>query len=603
MDMRSVKSLLAALSIVTTAYGLPEVGVDAHFDQGWPLSVMPQIALWGFASIRDGITWANFETSKGVYAIPAYDQAWLNAAHANGLKVVLLLNEGNRLYSNNYDPAAYANAAAALAKQVKNYPAVEAIEILNEPNNDFQSYVGANWESAYVKLSNAAYAAIKAANPSMIVITGGAQGQENWDMLSMGLEGDGYTSHPYSPPLIIPETVYEPPNGNDSTLAGFVADWRSRTTKPLWFTEYGCNTEICSGSFAISNFSQAMYYDRRLLETLGLGVEHSFIYDFKDEGVPGNCDSYAPYGLWTANADNTLSDPKMSQLTITRILNVLNGLNPMPLGTVSASGAGFDTADFYGYAFGNSSETVAAVWLGNGYPAYGVPPGRGAAVARAASIRFPVPSGIQSVTAVDPLYATTEIVPATNWSVTGSDITVTGVSVGIAPTLVVASSSASGDPTPTPRPTPTPSPTPTPPPTPTPSPTPIDSIAQWERQFLSGYKTFSGTKNAVYVDPNYSPYFDASSFTGVFFDGTYASGVIKNSSAVSAVVYYAENHPATSGRITVAVSFAPSTVTVTNPITGSSTVLPSYDWSFYNGDAVILFNLQITGSPQVIRIE
>jgi len=594
--MRSVKSLLAALTIVTTAYALPEVGVDAHFDQAWPVSVMPQIVLWGFASIRDGITWANFETSKGVYAIPAYDQAWLNAAHANGLKVVLLLNGGNRLYSNNYDPTAYSNAAAALATQLKNYPAVEAIEILNEPNNDFQSYVGANWESAYVKLANAAYAAIKAANPSMTVITGGAQGQENWDMLSMGLKGDGYTSHPYSPPLIIPETVYEPPNANDSTLAGFVADWRSHTSTPLWFTEYGCDTEMCSGSFEISNFSQAMYYDRRLLETLGLGVEHSFIYDFKDEGIPGNCDSYGPYGLWTSNPDNTLSDPKMSQLTITRILNALNGLNPMPLGAVSASGAGLDSADFYGYAFGNSSESVAAVWLGNGYPAYGVPPGTGAAaVLETASIRFPVPSGIQSVTAVDPLYATTEIVPTTNWSVTGSNITVTGVSVGIAPTLLVASSSASVGPTPPPGPIPPPSPPPTP---------PTDSIAQWESQFLSGYKAFSGTKNAVYVDPNYSPYFDASSFTGLFFDGTYASGVITpNSNAVSAVVYYTENHPATSGRITAAVSFAPSTVTVTNPITGSTTVLPSYDWSFYNGDAVILFNFQISGSPQVIRIE
>jgi hypothetical protein len=63
---------------------------------------------------------------------PARDIAWLNAAKANGLKVVGILGP-NWHYKDNYDSVAMSNLAAWIAKT----GLVTAFEITNEPNNAY----------------------------------------------------------------------------------------------------------------------------------------------------------------------------------------------------------------------------------------------------------------------------------------------------------------------------------------------------------------------------------------------------------------------------------------------------------------------------------
>jgi hypothetical protein len=85
--------LLALLSIgigcITAYAGDDRFGFATHFEQGWPSSpVMQDIASTGVSYIRDDLKAGSWEPSKGVYVHPSWDVGWLNAAKANGLKVV-----------------------------------------------------------------------------------------------------------------------------------------------------------------------------------------------------------------------------------------------------------------------------------------------------------------------------------------------------------------------------------------------------------------------------------------------------------------------------------------------------------------------------------
>jgi len=94
---------------------------------------MPLIEKSGIVWIRDDLGWEGVEKQKGVYQIPERTLAWIRAAHANHLRVDLILNGSNKLYADRYDPQAFAQWAGWVAKELKDD--IDAIEILNEPNN------------------------------------------------------------------------------------------------------------------------------------------------------------------------------------------------------------------------------------------------------------------------------------------------------------------------------------------------------------------------------------------------------------------------------------------------------------------------------------
>jgi len=195
------------------------LGVCTHFGQHWSVEgLMPLIARSGVGWIRDELGWGALEPTPGKYQIPPQTRAWIGAARRAGLKIDLILAYGNRAYPDHYNTEAYAKAAAWLARALASD--VEAIEILNEPNNfGFRTTYGGTWNGnepagavapylrKYVELLNAAAKEIKLATPQMTVIGLGAPPPANFRMIALGLASqvDGLTDHPY--PAQLPELV------------------------------------------------------------------------------------------------------------------------------------------------------------------------------------------------------------------------------------------------------------------------------------------------------------------------------------------------------------------------------------------------------------
>ena len=94
---------------------------------------------------------------------------WLNAAKANGLKVVAILGP-NKKYADNYDPIAMSNLAAWIAKT----GLVTAFEITNEPNNTYESYEGPTWRAEIFDTHERGYQCCSRCEPSVQVIGLGA---------------------------------------------------------------------------------------------------------------------------------------------------------------------------------------------------------------------------------------------------------------------------------------------------------------------------------------------------------------------------------------------------------------------------------------------
>jgi hypothetical protein len=314
--------------------------------------LFPEFPPAGFGWIRDDLSWPKFEPVRGQYALPQSFINWVTIAGQNGLKVDLCLAYGNSLYADPYDVAAFTNAVAWLAPQLKAYPAVQAIEILNEPNNASFQVEGSSWKQKYVALLNSTDTAIKAAYPQMTVIGLGAQAGDDFAMISLGAIADGSTAHPYPIGLPVPESAYEPPY---FTFANFCLAWVLHDTRPRWDTEWGVATGT---NLNTTQYTQALSIARRVCQSMGVGVSHTFNYDFMD-------DANQTFGIVDASLNQ-----KQSYQAVQRVMPWLTGsvqsggvfVNPI------YSDITFDYASFYGFAFQNGAISVGVAWTGNSYP-------------------------------------------------------------------------------------------------------------------------------------------------------------------------------------------------------------------------------------------
>lgn len=310
---------VAGLTLAPAHAADDQVGVVTHFDQDWkPSEIMPLLADLGAGWIRDGVSWGDVEPVKHQYVVPAKTAAWLDAARAQHLHVLLVLYYANRNYTDPFSPPDYANAAAFLAKTLADR--VDAIEILNEPNNPpfGPTYGGtwngnepdgkiAPWVKKYAEVLKAAVTAIKAANPNMKVIGYGAPAPATFRIMRLGVppQLDGITDHPYSGPMKLPELVPYPATVDlvqrdgiatadlEGTYRSQCAMFRAEAAKDgaphagLWNTEWGFATWIDQKANPPSSIlpdTQAVYILRRLLEARALGVM-TFYYDLRDDGT------------------------------------------------------------------------------------------------------------------------------------------------------------------------------------------------------------------------------------------------------------------------------------------------------------------------------
>lgn len=348
------------------------IGVAVHFSHrtrwmaaSWDAEkYMPMIAGLGVGWIRDNIAWADVEPERGRYRISENTRKWVELAHAHDLKIIANFNARNPSYEDQWDAAAYAKAAAWLAKELDGK--IHAIEILNEPfgmgfardhnNGKPHAWTGREpdgsdspWLARYVHLLNTAADAIKAANPRMPVIGLGNVMPQNYRQLAMGVSSsvDGITDHPYSfrtPPEIVPhpgresyvERVGFTVADADGSFASYVRQCREHSAKhdgprQLWFTEFGYTTfregdperkSIYSG---VSEEAQAKYILRRFMESLGLGIEMSILYNFADNHgrTGGEFEPERYFGL--VRQDDSL---KPAYAAVRRLAHATAGLKP-----------------------------------------------------------------------------------------------------------------------------------------------------------------------------------------------------------------------------------------------------------------------------------
>jgi hypothetical protein len=419
--MKLFKTFLIC-SIVSSAYaGDDRVGFATHFLAGWnPDQVMPMIADSGVGWIRDDLSWSTCEVVKGVYQVPAVQQHWLDVAQSNRLKVVVVLDP-NSIYTDPYDPVGASNFCAWFSKTEGNK--IGAIEVCNEPNKLYASIEGPRWREKYVALLNSIYAAVKASNPATSVIGTGSEGRSELSLLARGIQADGVTYHPYpAGNADPPETVQEPPYTEYLTWVQAV---QVATKLPLWETGWGIPTYD-----EVSEYNQAMFDSRRLLESLGLGVAHTFIYDAKDE----NDDVTIPDGMFGALRASL--DPKQSYFVMQRLVGVLNNANATGTGvqvSLQASVANFDFQDFRGYVFQDpvNNRTVAAVWIGN------APTNVLNDVSYSGSITFSVPFDHSHSVVLDPLTGETIPVGTYEFSQTGTQFTISNFPVTSSPKIII----------------------------------------------------------------------------------------------------------------------------------------------------------------------
>ncbi|MBV8378608.1 MAG: cellulase family glycosylhydrolase [Verrucomicrobia bacterium] len=413
-DIMTVSKILSIAPLfVASAFADDRLGVNTHFDQGWnPYQVMPLIPAAGFGWIRDDLSWGKFETIKGQYKLPQSFINWVTVAEENGLKVDLCLAYGNSLYADPYDVTAYSNAAAWVAAQLKAYPAVQAIEILNEPNNAYFQAEGSNWKQKYVTLLNSSYTAIKTVYPAMTVIGLGAQADDDFVMMSYGANADGLTAHPYPVALPVPESVYEP---SYYTFTNFSFAWLQHDIRPRWDTEWGCSTGV-----GTTQYTQALFIARRLCQSLGDGVSHNFIYDFQD-------DPNQVFGVVDAALNR-----KQSYQVVQRLMSLLSGM--VSFGGVyvdpSYSDSAFDYADFYAYTFQNGGTSVAVAWTGNSYPSQAF------FTSHKGRLSFTHPAPTHSLTEVNAITGETHTV--SGWEQYGNEVVMYSAEVTNEPVLYIA---------------------------------------------------------------------------------------------------------------------------------------------------------------------
>ena len=263
----------------------------------------------GITSVRVDANWYGGQPDGP----KSYDWASLDSVVASiqkvGLSADLIIDgcppwaavssaQGNQ-FAQPASATAFATWAAAVAARYGGKGA-KYFEIWNEPNNPAFWSPAPN-PAAYTADLKAAYAAIKAVDPSAVVLTGGLAPEDNSsnsydpvtfveDMYADGAQGsfDGVGYHPYTYPFtpenqIIGSAWSEMSQTSTSLRSLMTAHGDS--AKKIWITEYGAPT---SGSTSVSDAEQSTELVQAISQVKQLSWIGSFyIYtwvDAPDEG-------------------------------------------------------------------------------------------------------------------------------------------------------------------------------------------------------------------------------------------------------------------------------------------------------------------------------
>lgn len=366
---------------------------------------------------REELPWDLIEPADSDFR-PVYDQN-LRLAAEKGLGIVGMLlttppwardsscrPRGDRYWCPPASVAQFAQFAAYMAERydadgnadAPGSPRVAAWQIWNEPNDTLLwPDIGADANARkrrYGDLLVAAYSAIKAADPTALVVIGGTYIYDGscagglCDGLNfLNAEGGVFRQVPQAKQAfdIFAVHPYIPTNAPDDpkiprilTVEGRLRQARAwvdrdagRPDAPLWVSEVGwCTTPgRCPGNAAISEEQQANYLVRTLVLAQQLGVQHVSWFQFEDAFNDSNRE-WANAAI-VRSFDGTSYQPKPAYTAYRTLAAQLQ--NATPLGTGPAHTHRYDPSQpfvgdggVYHYRYQRGASLVDVLWTPTG---------------------------------------------------------------------------------------------------------------------------------------------------------------------------------------------------------------------------------------------
>ena len=346
---------LAGLSGILTgdSPSEPFFGVQSHFGQFRPQpdELLDLIKAAGVGWIRDEVYWSEVEKDRSVFKFPPAYDAYLRAARARGLQVLLILDFSNPIYTGSDKRAPAADAERqAFARYCREMVArykpmgVRHYEIWNEPNASTFWRPQPSAED-YARLLEAAYRACKETDPEATIVGCSTSGVD-LDFIGRVMRAggarflDAVSFHPYCQP--------NPPERR--LLTDIAKVQKLVPDKPLWITEFGYHCD--SGPSGVDDEMQANYLVRAFLLARSAPAVKLFCwYDFQNDGDdPGE----AEFNFGLVRTDRT---PKPAYLACKTMTSLVGDL-PRP--ELQIEGA------TYVLRFGGGRAPLIAVWRSGG---------------------------------------------------------------------------------------------------------------------------------------------------------------------------------------------------------------------------------------------
>lgn len=301
-------AMMAAIDESNTTIGIADS--DLYFASPAEIdAALDEMQAMGVNTVRIGIPWAGINPIPGYYDWSQSDYL-INAADERGMGILAVITttptyaqNGSGVYSEPTDPALFGEFAGLAAERYAGK--VGAYEIWNEPNA--APFYGPTPDPAgYTELLQAAYPAIKAADPDATVIGGVVGSTVTYQNLTInpvdfvdqmyaaGAQGyfDALSFHPYQYTMPFSTGGYHPDSPinqlddiHDLMLANGDGD------KLIWASEYGQPTAISSEQ------EQAAYIEDMLTTWRTIGYTGpAFVYTLQDTDS-SSTDPEATFGL------------------------------------------------------------------------------------------------------------------------------------------------------------------------------------------------------------------------------------------------------------------------------------------------------------------
>jgi hypothetical protein len=254
----ALAALVLALACAAPARAV-ETGVNETLSHTVPLPLTA--GKLGADWVRMWALWQDMEPAPGAYSqhLIAQMNGRIAALKSRGVKVLVVVHRAPAWASGGRggiappsDPASFGRFMGEIAQRV---PGADAWELWNEPDSG-EFWAGGADPAAYAALLRSAYPAIKAVQPSDVVVTGGMVGN-NMDFLAAlyanGAQGsfDAVGVHTDTACLTSgPDSYYRDERGRVGryTFSAYrevhaVMTDHGDGAKPIWMTELGWNTQ------------------------------------------------------------------------------------------------------------------------------------------------------------------------------------------------------------------------------------------------------------------------------------------------------------------------------------------------------------------------